>query len=530
MPQAHLSIVLHTHLPYVRHPEHDYHLEEMWFYEAMHETYLPILQMFRRLDDQQIPGKLTMSVSAPLFSMMSDALLTERFVAHLDRLIALSVLELTRTKEDAAFSKLAHFYHDRFTTMRRFYVEELGRDVVSELARQHRAGRIELMTCVGTHPILPFLSTDGCRRAQVSASCDLFEQTFGFRTRGIWLAECAFSPGMDRFLAEEGICFTFSEGIAIENADSAPVYGNYASLISEHNVAFFGRDQLASSQVWSAKEGYPGDFSYREFYRDIGFDREMDYILPFIHPDGIRHNTGLKYHRITGDVGLGNEQPYDPEVAYGRAWEHAAHFVDARVRQVRELAGFMEDRAVHITCPYDAELFGHWWFEGTTFLEGLFYRAAETDVLSLSSPVDYLVAEPVQQQTTPATSTWGESSYFNVWLDENNAWVYRKIRNAEAMMTALVAEFEGAQGLQDRAIRQAGRELLLAQSSDWTFILKTGTTVEYALREIDAHLDNFSILTEQLRSGQIDEEFLVEIESKNNIFPRLDWRVWANND
>src|SRR5690554_5484150 len=168
MPQAHLSIVLHTHLPYVRHPEHDYHLEEMWFYEAMHETYLPILQMFRRLDDQNIPGKLTMSVSAPLFSMMSDALLTERFVAHLDRLIELSVREIARSKDDAAFSKLANYYHDRFTSMKRFYVDELGRDVVGELARQHRAGRIELMTCVGTHPILPFLSTDGCRRAQVS--------------------------------------------------------------------------------------------------------------------------------------------------------------------------------------------------------------------------------------------------------------------------------------------------------------------------------------------------------------------------
>lgn len=532
MAQAHLSIVLHTHLPYVRHPEHSYHLEEMWFYEAMHETYLPILQMFCRLETQQIPGKLTLSVSAPLFSMMQDALLTERFVAHLDRLIALSVREIERTRGDEAFSRLAHFYHDRFTDMKKFYVEELGRDMIGELRRQHQAGRIELMTCVGTHPILPFLSTDASRRAQVAASCDLFEQTFGFRTRGIWLAECAFSPGMDRFLAEEGICFTFSEGIAIENADSAPVYGNFSPLISEHGVAFFGRDQLASAQVWSAKEGYPGDFVYREFYRDLGFDRELDYILPFIHPDGIRHNTGLKYHRITGDVGLGNEQPYDPEVALGRAWEHAAHFVDTRARQAGELAGFLADRPAHITCPYDAELFGHWWFEGTTFLEGLFHRAAENEALILSTPLDYLRAVPVQQQTTPATSTWGEAGYFNVWLDDNNVWVYRKIRNAEGLMTELAAEFAGrlaAQSLQDRVMRQLGRELLLAQSSDWTFILKTGTTVTYALREIEAHLDNFAILAEQLRSGDIHEAFLAEIEGKNNIFPQLDWEVWADN-
>ncbi|MBA2664460.1 MAG: DUF1957 domain-containing protein [Bradymonadaceae bacterium] len=529
MAQAHLSIVLHAHLPYVRHPEHVYHLEENWFYEAMHETYLPLLQMLRRLDAQSVPGRLTLSVSAPLFSMMNDAMLTERFNVHLDRLIVLAKSEIVRTQGDDVYLPLAHFYLERFETMKRFYVDELGCDVISELRRQHAAGRIELITCVGTHPILPFLATSGGRRAQVKAACDLFEQTFGFRSKGIWLAECAFSPGMDRFLAEEGISFTFVEENAIENADSKPVYGNFAPLISEHDVAFFGRDQIASAQVWSASEGYPGDFDYREFYRDIGFDLELDYILPFIHPDGIRHNTGLKYHRITGEVALGDKQPYNSELAYQRAWDHAAHFIDARAAQAGELANYMEERPVHMTCPYDSELFGHWWFEGPIFLEGLFHRAAENAAVVMSTPVDYLEQVTVHQKTTPATSTWGEASYFNVWLDESNAWIYRHMRNAETLMTELADEFKDAEGLEERALRQTGRELLLAQSSDWPFIIKTGTTVAYAVQRIEEHIENIKTLAGQIRGHAIDEAFIAKLEAKNNIFPQLDWQSWADN-
>ncbi|MFU8805915.1 MAG: glycoside hydrolase family 57 protein, partial [Bradymonadaceae bacterium] len=473
-----------------------------------------------------VPGKLTLSLSAPLMSMMADELLSARCQRHLETLIALSEAESARTRGEATNAKLAAFYLERFQNLHHFYVEELGRDVIGAFRRFFESGRIELITCVGTHPILPFQATEGGRRAQVRAACELFESYFGRRPRGIWLAECAFSPGMDRFLAEEGICYSFLEEIGINAADSAPIYGNIAPLISEHDVAFFGRDQLASAQVWSASEGYPGDYFYREFYRDIGFDLPLEDIGPYIHPDGIRHNTGLKYNRITGDVALGDKAPYDPEVAYHKAWEHGAHFVSERVEQGRRIAEQIGERGSHMTCPYDAELFGHWWFEGPIFLEALFHRAAEQDELIMSSPVDFLGEVDVQQKTTPATSTWGEDGYFAVWLDESNAWTYRHLRNAETMMVELATDFQDAGGLQERALRQAGREVLLAQSSDWPFIIKTGTTVEYAVARIEEHVENFRLLHAGIRKDSIDEAFLADIEARNNIFPNLDWKAW----
>jgi 1,4-alpha-glucan branching enzyme len=484
----------------------------MWFYEAMHETYLPLLQAVDRLDEDDISGSLTLSISAPLLAMMGDHLLRERFIAHLDRLIAFAEDELARTKGDEQRFELAQFYHDRFTGLRSYFIDELDGDLISAFARHSESGRFELMTCVGTHPILPFMATDAGRLAQVRVGIDHFRACFGHNPRGIWIAECAYTPGVGAYLAAEGIGFACLEDNAITDADAAPVYGNYAPIISKSGVAFFGRDQLASSQVWSADEGYPGDFYYREFYRDLGYDLPMEEVAPYIHPDGIRHNTGLKYHRITGDVALSDKKLYEPQKAIERAQAHAAHFVKSRQEQGEALSQAMGDRPAHITCPYDAELFGHWWFEGPHFLEYVFREAEKNKGVTLSTPAAYLDEVDVHQQTTPATSSWGEESYFSVWLDESNAWIYRHLRNAETKMVELVAQVEPDTELQKRALAQTARELVLAQSSDWPFIIKTGTTVEYAERRLRSHLNAFERLVEMLEDNKVDEKYLGEVE------------------
>lgn len=523
---AHLSIVLHAHLPFIRHPEHDYHLEELWFYEAMHETYLPLLQMLDRLEEDGVPGQLTLSLSAPLLAMMGDYLLRERFIEHLHRLESLSTEEVDRCS-GGDFEEAARYYYDRFRGLRDYFVDDLGGDVIAAFGRHAKSGRLDLITCVGTHPILPFMETDIGRRAQVRVGLDHFQACFGFRPHGIWLAECAFSPGVDEILAAENIAYTFVEEVAITGADSPPVYGTYGPIVSPAGVAFFGRDQYAGSQVWSADEGYPGDYSYREFYRDRGYDLPLEVVADYIHPDGIRHDTGLKFHRITGDVDLDDKAPYHPSKAANQAREHARHFVDSRINQVEVVADSLADRPLHITCPYDAELFGHWWFEGPVFLEEVFRAASGRDELELSTPETYLSTVDIHQQATPATSTWGKDSFFAVWLHEDNAWIYRNLRNAEVKMVELAQTFIDGDDTEQRILCQMARELVLAQASDWPFILETDTTVEYAEKRLIDHLQGFHDLATMLETGDLDEERLSELENKNNLFPEIDPGHWA---
>jgi 1,4-alpha-glucan branching enzyme len=291
-------------------------------------------------------------------------------------------------------------------------------------------------------------------------------------------------------------------------------------------VAAFARDVDSSRQVWSAKEGYPGDPHYRDFYRDIGFDLPMDYIGPYVHPEGHRLYTGVKYHAITHDR-LHDKWVYDPDIARARAGEHAMHFRLERQKQAEGLFPQM-DRPPIIVAPFDAELYGHWWYEGPIFLNDLFRQIHyNQDVIETLTPGDYLERHPTNQVATPSASSWGAKGYNEYWLNESNSWIYRHLHAAGERMVELAHRYPDADGLERRALNQAARELMLAQSSDWAFIMKTGTHVSYAERRTNEHILNFTRLYEDLGKGQVDEAALAQMEARNNIFPNVDYRIYA---
>ena len=154
------------------------------------------------------------------------------------------------------------------------------------------------------------------------------------------------------------------------------------------------------------------------------------------------------------------------------------------------------DRPPIIVSPYDAELYGHWWFEGPIFLGDLFRQLHfDQSVVETITPGDYLERHPTNQVATPCASSWGAKGYNDQWLNETNAWTYRHLHAAGERMVDLARRFADATNpLTVRALKQAARELMLAQSSDWTFIMSTGTTVPYATRRFNEHIIRFNRL------------------------------------
>jgi 1,4-alpha-glucan branching enzyme len=148
----------------------------------------------------------------------------------------------------------------------------------------------------------------------------------------------------------------------------------------------------------------------------------------------------------------------------------------------------------------------------------------------LTTPDEYLRRYPTLQVATPAASSWGEEGYWRVWLNESNEWIYPHLRIAQPRMAELASRFAKPTPLQERALQQAARELLLAQSSDWPFILRTGTSPDYASRRVKDHLHRFLTLYQQLNAKKIDEPWLRQIEQMDNIFPNLNYRLWAVDD
>jgi len=523
MNQGYLCLILHSHLPYVRHPEYDNFLEEDWLYEAITETYIPLILIFEKLLEDGVDFHITISMSPSLISMLTDDLLKSRYSDHLDKLVELAYKEVERTRTEPKFQKVSAMYLKRFVKIRQTYRKYSG-NIVLAFKKLQDLGKIEIITCGATHGFFPLM--DVCKpsvRAQLKVAVEHYEKVFGRKPRGIWLPECGYIPGLDEILREVGLKYFFVDSHGILHGSPRPKYGVFAPVYCKSGVACFGRDMESSKQVWSSAEGYPGNQCYREFYRDIGFDLDFDYIKPYIHSDGIKKNTGIKYYRITGN---GNyKEPYIPEKAMEKAAEHAGNFMLSRQKQIEYLNNTMGKKPIIIS-PYDAELFGHWWFEGPNWLEFLIRKVAyDQDIIKMVTPSQYLEENSKNQVVAPSMSSWGWKGYSEVWLQGTNDWVYKHLHKASERMTELVGLFPETNGKLQRALKQALRELLLAQSSDWAFIMATGTHVDYAVKRTKTHINRFNRLYESIKMDDIDENWLGEIENKDNIFPEIDYKV-----
>ena len=520
-----LAIVLHAHLPFVRHPEYPDFLEEEWLFEAISETYLPLLNVLEGCLLDGVRARMTLGLTPPLCEMLADPLLQDRYLRHVGRLIELCEKEVERTRPVQAMNETARMYLKHFSASRDQFENRYGRNLINGFRALQEAGAIEIITSGATHGFLPLMTRPESRRAQIEVGRNNYVKHFGRAPRGIWLPECAYDTGIDHLLKGAGIKFFITDAHAIMFGNPQPKRGIYAPVITPAGVAAFARDVETSEQVWSAEIGYPGDPDYREFYRDLGFDADYEYIKPYLHNDGVRRNLGIKYYRVTGKVDLGLKQPYVPQWAAGKAASHAGHFLLNRQAQARHLNHAL-GRKPMIVSPYDAELFGHWWFEGPQFLKHLFRKIHfDQSEIRLATPLDYLEEYPDNQHQQISTSSWGAEGYYRVWINGENEWMYMHQHVAEDRMIELARQHPDAEGLMRRALNQAARELLLAESSDWAFIITTATSVQYAKKRFRDHIHRFTQLYEMIRRNEIDEQWLTDIESRDTIFQEIDYRA-----
>jgi 1,4-alpha-glucan branching enzyme len=538
-----LALILHAHLPFVRHPEQEHFIEEEWLFEAITETYVPLLQMMQRLIDDAVPFQLSMSITPTLCAMLQDELLQNRYLEHVDLLIDLAARERKRNRDDVRLRELGQFYLDLFSETRRFFVDDCKRDLLGRFRQLRETGSLEIIASAATHGLLPLLQQQSraAARAQVLIGRDVYVDLFGDQPTGFWLPECAYTPELDTVLQEANIRWFVLDAHGLLFGNPQPHRAIYAPCYTRAGPAAFARDRDSSRQVWSAHEGYPGDPAYRDFYRDIGFDLPLEHLGPVAR--GVRKFSGVKYHRITGRHS--EKELYDRAAAEKAAEAHAMHFIEQRREELRRLVASDFDPVIVI--PFDAELFGHWWFEGPRFLELFIRKVAEEAAVELTTPSEYLARHPTQQTIEPARSTWGENGQLGVWLDPSNAWIYPHLHAATRRITelarALAPEFihtsprnsfglteqvsSSLEQLTQRVLKQLARELLLAQSSDWAFLIKTGTAREYATKRTIDHLARFNRLHDQFVANQIDEQFLIDCEQRDNLFPNVNWRYYS---
>ncbi len=517
---ARIALVLHAHLPYVRHPGREDVLEEAWLVQALIESYLPILELIDSWSRDRVPFAMALGLSPTLIDMLDDPMLRRRAQ---DRMAALqAIVERELAASDLAPELRPPLVHHREHLVRAAArYRSLAGDVVGAFAEVAREARLELFTTAATHAFLPNLVGLGeAIRAQLRIGVECYTRRFGRPPQGLWLPECGFVEELDPLLAQLGIRWSVLDAHALATSDPPALFGPYAPVCTPAGIAMFGRDPESSDAVWSAESGYPGHPLYREFHRDLGHERDLRPHLPALDDAGRGWPTGIKLFAVT-DRGADWKRAYDPEAAARQARADARRFLAGRADRARALRTVL-GRAPVFVAPFDAELFGHWWFEGPLFLDALVREAAASPDVMLVTPSAELAARPELQVAMPSVSSWGAGGYRESWLDPKNAWVVREVRDAAEDMVRVATSFRGVSGLVRRALAQAIREALLAMASDWSFILRAGTVADYAETRIREHLARFHALAGEVRDGSVDLARLAAIESEDAFLADLD--------
>lgn len=526
MRKGALIFLLHAHLPFVRHPGYEKpFIEENWLNEAILETYIPLLRVFRNLKKEAVYFRITMSFSPTLSSMLVDEYLQNRFRKYIQNLIELAKKEEERTIFDPHLNYLARRYLEHFIDTQKVF-EELGGDLTKGFKEFLEDGSLEIITCPATHGFLPLMESEpSAVRAQLRNGRRTHRRIWGREPKGIWLSECGYFPGLENYLNAEGIRYFFVDTHGILNATPRPMFGVYAPVEVGRGIFAFGRDPESSRQVWSSLDGYPGDPNYREYYRDIGYDLDYNYIHHFLNSDGVRINTGIKYHRITGKTDY--KELYYPEKAMEVCGNQAGDFLQNRIRQAEYFFEKNKQPSI-VVSPYDAELFGHWWYEGPQFIEFLFKKIHyDQSTIQLIHPMESPGIVPRIQSVKMSMSSWGEHGYGEVWLNQSNEWIYPHLLTCAVEMHGLAHVYKNTTDPWEiRVLNQMGRELLLAQSSDWAFIMKTGTMVDYAIKRTNVHINLFHRLKSILDKKDKEDPILERVEYEHNIFPDIDFRDW----
>ena len=523
-------LALHSHLPYARGAGRWPHGEE-WIHEAMLGTYLPLLALLHDLRDAGVRYRIVIGLTPVLLEQLADRDVDARFVEYADDQIRRAESDTKRFlgQSDQEQAALADFYLGSYRRLRRAYVERFRRDLVGAFAELARSGHVEILTSAATHGYLPLLDPASVE-AQLRVGRRTTRRLLKLEATGIWLPECAYAPGLERVLAEHGITHFFTDAALLpgharpageisrrrgqselrrwppheERAAAAVVPGDgdvdvmRPYYVADSDVAAIARHDKVSGQVWSAFMGYPGDPNYREFHRKD--DR-----------------TGLRYWRVTDvHTGLGQKERYVPGWAAERTREHAGHFVSVVRDALAAAKTNGSDPLLAVT--FDSELFGHWWFEGVDWL-GLVLREMAEGGPTVATATEYLDRDPPRQRVALQEGSWGKNNDHSTWLNDATRWMWEELGRLAREVEALRASRPSGDRLRERAAQQATRELLLAESSDWPFLVTTGQAADYAVERFRVHAQRLRRAIAIARAGSPDDETeLRSMERADNPF------------
>jgi 1,4-alpha-glucan branching enzyme len=519
------SIVLEAHLPYVKEFRTEDDLEQTGeegrFFESVSETFLPLLGVLDRLENDHIPFRLALAISPVLCHMLNDEHLQKKYLFYTDKQIEFGKQEIERTTGGGDINKLAHDFYNRAVDRRIAFTERYGKNILKAIDFYRRKGKVEILASCATHAFLPFISHNSeSLQAQMEIPIAGYRRSFGGCPQGFWLPGLGWTSALEPYFKAYNFSYTILDSHGLLFGKPLPEKGSFYPVKTPNGTFIFARDFYAVREI----EQISADALYMDTDRDAGYELPPEIVSPFLSKDGERRRTGCKYWARSV---RGGNTIYNQRTASDRVVEQARMFIENTITRLQEASRHMEEAPLSLYA-HNADNFGRFWHEGPQFIEALFRLAVGYRDFQFICPSEYIYRQNLSslQVVVPEFSSMGYNGYAETWLDASNDWIYRHLSRSMERMTELAERFPDDTGLKERALNQAAREILLAQSGDWPALLYRQDSTEFARSQAENALRNFTTIYEALGSNYISTEWLTGLERRHNIFPHINYRVF----
>ena len=522
-----LSIVIKASQDFIRHTDED--LKENApvlnnFFEAISNVYIPLLRMIEKLEEDTIQFRFALVLPPILCNMLSDSVLQDEYVSWLEKRNTFGKAELRRNKSDEKICAIINDTIEKNKGLLSDFVNKYNKNLIPVFAEYMTKGYIELLGTCGTDIFMPhYADLKEIISAQIESGLHAYRQYFGVMPEGFWLPAMGYTPGIEKLIRAYGYTYTILDSRSILFSANVPKTGIFYPSRTDNSLVIFARNRVIDCELFG-ENGIIYSECYKNQNRDVGYELPMEKLSSLMDKEGIRYSTGYKYwNRCFKDSGC----PYNKKAAAEQVAKDAKAFVDKRLQTLTKASELLSSyNYVAEVCTLDISKLSKTWSECIDWLEDVIRKACDAGLSVLSC--DRMCDQQYNlEKIEPYFSAGSGAGYGENLLSSRNCWMMRYIRKSCERMIDLAGRFPMDTGLKTRLLNLGAKELMLAQSLNLAKMINRSEFPQFAEKRFKESIGAFTAVFDSLGSNVVSTEWLTKLESRDSIFPWMNYRIFC---
>lgn len=521
-----LSLIIKANQIFIRHTEIDVNHNEPILnalYESITDIYIPLLNMIENLEKDDVPCKFGLVLPPLLCNLLSDSKIQELYDDYIDSRIELGQSEIKRCADNPKILEIVNKNIEKFIKTKKDFNEKYSRNLVKRFREYMEKDYVEILTTCGTDIYIPhYADMKEIISAQIESGLHSYRQYFGEIPDGFWLPELGYTPGVEKLIRAYGYSYTVLDARSILLSETIPSKGLFYPSRTDNSLVLFGADPEFTDTLFG-EEGYANMQCYRNENHDIGFDLSVEELKAVLPEGSTRFSTDYKYWNKNFD----EQEIYDAQKAYEAVQCQAKDFVSKMSEKLTRAAELSNNSDfVCDVCVIDTDSIRQNWSECILWIEAVMKMAVSFNI-NIATCNEMLENQYSLEKIQPYYSSAAGTGYGENLLSSKNCWMMRYTRKACERMIDLSDRFPTDTGLKTRLLNLGAKELMLAQSSNLAKMIENDEFPEFAERRFRESIDAFTAVFDSLGSNTVSTEWLTTLETRDSIFPWMNYRIFS---